>query len=330
MIFCTAIGMMSGMAAPARKIETPVFLVGAERSGTTLLRLMLDHHPDIAFNLESEFLVSEISDGGAFPDVADYRRKLRENRIFRHSGFEIPDDLDFPALVNDFLRQKLERDRKHVVGATVHYGFSRLKYLWPGAKYVYLLRDGRDVASSVVAMGWAGDAFAGAKWWLEAEREWADFKKWLPRDRWIEVRYEDLVADSEAQLRRVCALIGVKFSQRMFDYTESSSYSLPDPAHASKWRLKLPARDLRVLEAQIGPQLAARGYELTCPIRMRLSPRQMKWMALRSRVKLLRRRIATFGFWLFALELASRRLGLRGVNSRARHAIDAIIDQNLK
>lgn len=43
--------------SPARKIEPPFFLIGSERSGTTLLRLMLDHHPNIAFNLESGFLV---------------------------------------------------------------------------------------------------------------------------------------------------------------------------------------------------------------------------------------------------------------------------------
>ncbi|HXS20504.1 MAG TPA: sulfotransferase [Steroidobacteraceae bacterium] len=311
-------------------MESPVFLVGSERSGTTLLRLMLDHHPDIAFNLESEFLVSEVSDWGVFPKVADYRRKLREDRVFRHSGFEIADDLDFPALVNDFLFQKLERDRKRVVGATVHYGFSRLKYLWPRAKYIYLLRDGRDVAASVVEMGWAGNAFAGTKWWLDAEREWAEFKSSLPRDRWIEVRYEDLVADSEAQLQRVCDLIGVKYSPRMFDYAESSSYSLPDPAQVAKWRRKLPPRDLQYLEAQIGPQLAARGYELCCTRPQRIGPTHMQWLEWRSRVKLLQRRIAKFGFWLFALELASRRLGCRSINSRARHAIDTIIDQNLK
>ena len=220
-------------------MESPVFLIGSERSGTTLLRLMLDHHPDIAFNLESEFLVSEISDGGIFPDVASYRRKLREDRVFQHSSFDIPDDLDYHALVNDFLRQKLERDRKRIVGATVHFGFSRLRYLWPRAKYIYLLRDGRDVACSVVDMGWAGNVFVGARWWIDAEREWAEFQKSLARDIWIEVRYEDLVANSEAQLRRICQFIGVSFSDRMFDYTEVSNYALPDPAQSSKWRRRM-------------------------------------------------------------------------------------------
>ena len=50
-------------------ILRPVFLVGSERSGTTLLRLMLDHHPDIAFNLESVYIVAKISEDGTFPEL---------------------------------------------------------------------------------------------------------------------------------------------------------------------------------------------------------------------------------------------------------------------
>ena len=316
--------------AVAPTIETPVFLIGSERSGTTLLRLMLDHHPDIAFNLESEFLVSEISDAGVFPDVSAYRRKLREDRVFRHSGFDVRDDLDFPALLNDFLRQKLERDRKRVVGATVHYGFCKLQYLWPRAKYIYLLRDGRDVACSVVEMGWAGNVFVGAKWWLEAEHEWAEYQKTLGRDRWIEVRYEDLTADSAAQLRRICDFIGVTFSERMFDYTESSSYSLPDPAQSFKWRRKVAPKDLQLLEARIGPQLAKRGYKLSSPAPLQIAEgleRRLQW---RSRVGVAIRKLRMFGFWLYTVELISRRLGLRTVHDRARRAVNAIVDQNLK
>lgn len=291
---------------------------------------MLDHHPDIAFNLESEFLVSDISDSGGFPDAVSYVRKLREDRVFRHSCFEIREGLGFPALVNDFLRQKLERDRKRIVGATVHYGFCKLRYVWPRAKYIYLLRDGRDVASSVVEMGWAGNVFIGANWWLEAEREWEDLQRSLAaRDRWIEVRYEELIADSEAQLRRICEFIGVAFSERMWDYTESSSYSLPDPANASKWRRKVSPQDLQLLEARIGSRLAARGYEPTCTP-PQVGPSRAKWIAWRSRLGLLKRRIETLGLWLFALELASRRLGWTSAHNKARHAIDAIIDQNLK
>lgn len=315
---------------PAQKIETPVFLIGSERSGTTLLRLMLDHHPKIACNLESEFLVCGISETGAFPEMAGYRDRLRQSRVFRHSRFVIREDLDYPALMNDFLQQKLQRDRKDVAAATVHYGFSKLQYVWPAAKYIYMLRDGRDVACSVVEMGWAGNAFVGANWWLEAEREWTAYRKSLPPDRWIEVRYEELIADAGAQLARLCNFIGVSFSDRMFDYAKTSSYSLPDPAQASKWRRKMPAGDIRLLEARLGPELAARGYELTSATPRRIAPARVAWLRLHSRLEVLRRKVAAFGPWLFTVELISRRLGWTGVNGRAQHLIDAIIDQNLR
>lgn len=311
-------------------IEIPVFLIGSERSGTTLLRLMLDHHPEIAFNLESEFLVSEVSDTGEFPEVGGFRVKLSQDRVFAHSHFTIREDLDFPALVNDFLRQKAEREGKHIVGATVHYGFSKLRYLWPKAKYIYLLRDGRDVACSVVDMGWAGNAFVGANWWLEAEREWAQFQKSLAPDSWIEIRYEDLVQNSEGQLRRLCKFIGVSFSERMYEYTKTSSYSLPDPSQTFKWRTKLGPGELRLLEARMGAQLAARGYKLTFKALPRIGQARARWMQCRSRVSVVRYKVAKFGLRLFALEAISRRLGWTNTHRRTRHAMDAIIDRSLR
>jgi Sulfotransferase family len=310
--------------------DSPVFLVGSERSGTTLLRLMLDHHPDIAFNLESEFLVTHISDSGAFPDLATYHRKLAEDRVFRQSRFAIDEDLDFPHLVNDFLRQKRCRDGKRVVGATVHYGFRRLKFLWPNAKYIYLLRDGRDVAPSVVGMGWAGNDYVATEWWLKAESEWSEVRRELDRSRWLEVRYEDLTADAPGQLRRICEFIGVSYSERMFDYVRTSTYSWPDPSQNFKWRRTMRSRDVQLIEARIGPRLAERGYELSCGPPLRVSHMHDEWLRVQSRLLTLRHRIRTYGFWLVAAEIISRHLSLQNLRESARQAIHKIDDQNLK
>ena len=314
----------------ARMIEEPVFLIGSERSGTTLLRLMLDHHPDIAFNLESEFLVSDISADGAFPEVAAYQRRLAQSRVFRHSHFNIPQSLPYRALVNDFLCQRLERDGKRIVGATVHHGFSKLRFLWPRAKYIYLLRDGRDVAFSAVEMGWAGNAYVGSGCWIDAEREWAEYQNVLARDRWIEVRYEELIADPEPQLRRVCEFVGVSFSARMFDYTKTSRYSLPDRRESSKWRRQMRPREIALVEARIGAQLAARGYARSCGQPPRVGRARARLLHWRSRVGVLRYRIVTFGLRLSVLELLSRRLGWTHLHGRVQGAIDAVIDQLLK
>jgi Sulfotransferase family len=311
-------------------VEQPVFLIGSERSGTTLLRLMLDHHPDITFNMESEFLVAGVSDAGTFPDVAAYRRGLVKDRIFRHSRFDVPESLDFRALVNDFLCQRLDRDGKRIVGATVHHGFSKLRYLWPRAKYIYVLRDGRDVAFSAIEMSWAGNGYVGADCWIDAEREWAEYQKSLAPGQWIEVRYEQLMADPKAQLQRVCDLVGVDFTERMFDYTKTSSYSLPNPGVSSKWQTRKQARQVCLVEARIGPQLLARGYQLYCEVLPRIGWLGATWLKWQSRFGVLRRRAVMFGLWLAALEPISRRLGWTLVHAQVRDAIDTIIDQHLK
>ena len=312
------------------QIRSPVFLVGSERSGTTLLRLMLDHHPDIAFNLESEFLVSHISAAGAFPDVAAYRGSLAQDRVFRHSRFTVDERLDFAALAQDFLRQKRDRDGKRFVGATVHYGFGRLKFLWPEARYIYLLRDGRDVASSVVGMGWAGNEYIASKWWLEAEAQWQALRGALEPSRWIEIRYEDLTADPHGQLRRLCDFIGVAFSERMLDYVRTSSYRRPDPRQNFKWRRAMPARRVRLVEARIGERLAARGYELSGEPFLRVGPAHGQWLQLQSRLSALARRLSTYGPRLGIADFAARHCRWLRLQSSTRRAMDVIVDQNVQ
>jgi hypothetical protein len=137
-------------------IETPIFLVGAERSGTTLLRLMLGHHPKIAFHQEFEFSVNQIDEDGNFPNLEDYYEFLSSSRIFLRTGFTIDKNLSYPELINDFLLQRQKRDSKPLIGATVHRKFDRLLLFWPKAKFIHIVRDGRDVARSniTIGLGW--------------------------------------------------------------------------------------------------------------------------------------------------------------------------------
>ena len=138
-----------------------VFLVGSERSGTTLLRLMLDHHPEIAFEKEFDFVVSKVSETGAFPQVDAYLEWLA---TVRAADYAIDRSLDYRSLVTDFLRQKQAASGgKPRVGATVHRDFDRLRFIWPDARYIHLVRDPRDVSRSVVQKGWAGNVYQGSE-----------------------------------------------------------------------------------------------------------------------------------------------------------------------
>src|SRR5690606_8737994 len=76
-------------------LPPPTFLVGAERSGTTLLRLMLDHHPQIAWCSEFEYAVDQMRDDAdpPWPEIRRYRTYLATHRIFRAHGFRVDERL---------------------------------------------------------------------------------------------------------------------------------------------------------------------------------------------------------------------------------------------
>src|SRR3954447_14559523 len=70
----------------AARVRSPIFLVGSVRSGTTLLRLMLDHHPEVAFLHEFGYAV-DLLKGDAWPAAHEFHRFLVADRIFQASGF---------------------------------------------------------------------------------------------------------------------------------------------------------------------------------------------------------------------------------------------------
>lgn len=311
-------------------VQQPVFLVGAERSGTTLLRLMLDHHPEIAFNLESEYMVTQISDDGVYPEIGAYRKWLIQNRVFKHSHFTINETLGFVELLNDFLLQKKNRDAKQFVGATVHYQFSKLHWVWPRAKFIYLFRDGRDVARSVVQMGWAGNTYVAADWWLNAEREWDLLRRQLSPDQWIEIRHEDLICDTRNVLLKVCEFVGTNYDERMFDYVHHSAYGLPDRSLSHQWRKNMSSHDLRLVEQKIGERLAQRGYPLSGLPPLSVSVTRDKYICLQSRWVTFLRRCKKFGLRLVLQEFTSRQLRIGGWHQAVTGQIDQAIDRSLR
>ncbi len=308
----------------------PIFLVGSERSGTTLLRLMLDHHPQLAFNLESEYMVTQISDRGEFPDMNAYRDFLFTDRVFAHSQFGIDESLDYKALLNDFLNQKKVRDGKQKVGATIHYHFWKLARVWPRAKYIYLYRDGRDVASSVMKMGWAGNLYLAADVWLEAEKEWDVLKQGLPDECWLEVQYEKLTTMPETELQKICSFLGLSFSERMFDYVRHSSYQMPDPELNYQWKTRLKTTELQMLEEKIADTLLQRGYELSGLERLFFSGFRKSQLAMDSRIRQFLVRVRRYGWELVLGQAVCKRLRMSSAYKRLLKRMNQIDDLHIR
>lgn len=308
----------------------PFFLVGSERSGTTLLRLMLSHHPRISCAPEFEFLVDRIGEDGRFPDMERYRGYLAANRVFRPHGLEVDPSLDYTALVRSFVAQIAAREGKEVHGVTCHHAFDHLPQIWPGARFVHLLRDGRDVARSCIGMGWAGNVWYGVRRWIDAQAAWNRLVDRIPEERLLEVRYEDLILRTEDTLERVCRFLGVELDPAVFDYAETSTYDRPDPSLVAQWRRKLSADELGLLEERIGPMLRTRGYEESGVPAARVSLRRRIGLYLDNRLRGFRFRSGRYGLRNVLVHYAARKLGLRDVERRMDLVRNDIDDRHLK
>jgi hypothetical protein len=241
-------------------MEAPVFLIGAARSGTQLLRVMLDGHPEISWPCDFDFALDwPAARSGEWPDLIDYWNGLAESQQARASRVVIRADLDFPRLVRSLLDQLAARTRKPICGVTAHRNFGRILALWPDARFIYLLRDGRDVARSHVEMGWAGNVWAAASAWREAESEWRHLCSDVRPVRRLELRYEALVRAPQRELTRICDFLDVTYSPEMLDYPARTTYVASDPRLAESWRT-LSERELAWLEREIGAELLARSY----------------------------------------------------------------------
>ncbi len=310
--------------------DAPIFLVGSERSGSTLLRLMLDHHPQIAFEHEFDFATLPVGDTGELPELDEaYFDWLQ---TVRGVWYSIDASLGHRELMVDFLEQKRDASGgKPIIGATVHHHFDRLPFLWPNARYVHLLRDPRDVAPSVLQKGWAGNLYHATEWWIEAERCWDVLCARVDPKCRIEVRYEDLVTHPEHQLARVCAFIGVPFDARMLRYHESvRQYPPPDPKLAFQWRDKLAPQQVGLVEERAGQQLHERGYAPSGYPVPSIGPVRRELLLLASRARRLGFRIGQYGPGIIALDLMGRRLRVPPVARYARKRIKAIEDRMIE
>ncbi len=319
--------MMTATPAPTT-VEKPILLVGAERSGSTMFRLMLDHHRRLAFQKEFEFAVDQVKDCGCRPDTEAFRHWLRTQRTFNNTGFTIDESLGYDELVHSFLIQKMQG--KERVGATVHRHLERLPYLFPDAMYLHLIRDPRDVARSNIGMGWAGNVYHGVARWIEVEHAWDRFKQTLPDDRWIEVRFEELVAEPQATLTRVCQWVGLAYDEAMLGYIDQSSYDRPDPKLTQQWRRKLSEEEIRLVEARVGAMLTQRGYEPSGLPAMEVSEAKRKELARQDRKARAKFRMNKYGLPLWATDYIVRRLGTQSMRDRVRERIHAVDQKHLK
>jgi hypothetical protein len=273
-------------------VTAPIVVLGVSRSGTTLLKQMLDRHPDVAIPTESYFLPQLWDRHRDRPDreafLADVARlaRLRDWGVGAADVAErLPAGAGYAESVQAIYRAYADARGKERFGDKTPSYMQRLDVLeraFPGARYVHLVRDGRDAALSFLALQRRARfnptrprtvaAFA-AQWRLEIEAA-RRFGRDPVAGRYGEVRYEDLVATPEETLREVCALLELEFDPEMLTYhREPDAGTLRDHPRLAEpptpglrsWRDDMAPDDVERFEAIAGGLLTEFGYERAFP-----------------------------------------------------------------
>jgi hypothetical protein len=271
----------------------PFFIVGSSRSGSTLLRLMLASHSRITIPSETWYLIALLEE---FP----FDRRLRESEVgaavsmmtshytwpdmgldameFRHRAANLG-KVRLRDLVEIVYRWHMEVEGKSRWGDKTPAYIEivpALAAMFGDAKFIHLIRDGRDVVKSFQRQGWHGPWMHGyAGEWLRAVELDLKLSKTQLNERILRVRYEDLVLHPEATLRWICAFIDERFEEQMLRWRGKVDEAIPDrekrihsslgrdmsPSDVSRWKREMTSREVFVAEALMGAQLSRFGYE---------------------------------------------------------------------
>lgn len=278
---------------PMAENRDPFFVVGSQRSGTTMLRLMLNQHSRFNVPFETAFIPDFHQRIGEFGDLANrdnIERLLDEiaNTPFAVKGNLVPDrdavlrrnPNSYKTLLEAIFGVLAEQRGKVRWGDKTPSYIEHMDVLWsvfPNCKFIHLIRDGRDVALSLRGISW------GSQDMTKLARDWR-WKVMLGRkmgamipQHYLEVHYETLVSQPVETLRRICDFLGEPFEFGMLRYHESgaaempaasmqwhtSSVSAPDPRKVQSWRQKMTSTDRIVYEEIAGDALQMFGYELS-------------------------------------------------------------------
>jgi hypothetical protein len=288
------------------------FIVGVGRSGTTLLRMMLDSHPDMAIPPETYFVPHVIAAAGRLRVTPeDLVRTVTEDEHRRWPDMNISADryrerlealprLNGADAVRAIFELYAEDAGKPRWGEKTPDYIKRMPQIrraLPEARFVHVIRDGRDVMLSTYRRkAQRGHPLKPAgsmarRWRNQINRAREESKG---HDDYIEIRYEDLVTDTEPVLRRVCEHIELEFDPVMLRYYERAPERLKEleremPAEGERphrpaqerleahalttrpptserievWRTEMKEEDLEKYEKAAGRLLAELGYAVT-------------------------------------------------------------------
>lgn len=277
---------MAGLGSPADSFSkagdtsfAPIVLGGCGRSGTTVLRMMLDSHRRICCGPESSLFRRRAVDPDWLADRFGFDRG--EVRALRDAA------ASRPAFIEAFAGLCMRKAGKSRWAEKTPRNIGRVGEIFrcfPAARFVHVLRDGRDVACSLrthprhkVVDGklvpldtWKPIAGCARRWVRDLEGS----RRWWSDPRFLTVRYEDLVLEPRPVLERLVAFLGEEWDEGMLAHSTADSpfrdatrfaqnpeaLGAVNTSSIGRWQRDLDVNDRRSFKRIAGPLLIELGY----------------------------------------------------------------------
>lgn len=271
---------IDGEPASSSRLVAPIFAGGCPRSGLTLLRVILDGHSDVSCGPDAGVI-------GLVRAAEDFSRTLGP---LHRDSFALPEDQvrsNFARAISRILTARANAAGKPRVAEKSAMNvlfFKPLFTLYPDAKFIHVVRDGRDVAASLLARRWrdprsgrvfdyCADAGVAGRYWSELVKIGLEAERGLGPANVFRLAYEDLANAPEPTLRKAFAFLGLddrpetlRFHARNLDLVGielESAATLSRPINADavgRWRRDLSPKQVAAVERSAGAELAALGY----------------------------------------------------------------------
>jgi hypothetical protein len=281
-------------------MSPPVIVLGVGRSGTTLLRVMLDRNSELAIPYESFFVTALGHRHGRRPRIDDFLDDVRRFYQLYEWGVapedvraRLRDGMTTGEAIAAIFEVYAEREGKPRWGDKTPLYMQQLpllERLFPDALWVHLVRDGRDAALSFLDLpeGFAGRTWAQPRTAAQFAARWRTEILAARRlgshvgERYLELRYEDLVAQPERELLRVCEHASLPWEPEMLEYAGTSDVAeMPEHRNLAQpptpglrdWRSEMRREDALAFEQVAGDVLRSSSYELVEPAAAYPAPR---------------------------------------------------------
>lgn len=272
-------------------MSNPIFIFGSARSGTSLLSRIIDSHPNIGVPFESQLyntFYPWLKYYGDLSDVKNQRSLLGDILLTDPmQGWDPQPDINetlsnvkrnsFDGLVEALIGAWATKRNKKRWGEKTPwhvYFWREILNGFPDAKFIHIVRDGRDASLS-----WKAARF-GPKHIYPLAKKWrnyldviSEFEKEVDSSSIYELRYEDLLDNPESIVREMCVFIGEEYSEEMLNFYKNPALyptdkgneeNLAKPlmnSNKEKWKSQLNEKEREVFEAVAGEYLEKYNYQ---------------------------------------------------------------------